>query len=95
MAARDQYYITDTSGKFYRLGSKGALVIARDTNEAQIFSFEEAKKKIGKGKKAHFYKTVPVDSVPASEDQEQANTSLQAQLIRYSEILQTLQESTG
>lgn len=75
MAARDQYYITDTSGKFYRLGSKGALVIAQNTNEAQIFSFEEARRKIGKGKKAHFYKTVPVDNVPASENQESANAS--------------------
>lgn len=75
MAARDQYYITDTSGKFYRLGSKGALVVAQNTNEAQIFSFEEARKKIGKGKKAHFYKTVPVDNVPTSENQESVNAS--------------------
>lgn len=75
MAARDQYYITDTSGKFYRLGSKGALVVAQNTNEAQIFSFEEARRKIGKGKKTHFYKTVPVDNVPTSENQESANES--------------------
>lgn len=74
MAARDQYYITDTSGKFYRLGSKGALVVAQNTNEAQIFSFEEARKKIGKGKKAHFYKPVPVDSVPAPEAQSSASS---------------------
>ena len=75
MAARDQYYITDTSGKYYRLGSKGALVIARDTNEAQIFSYEEARGKIGKGKKAHFYKTIPVDNVPAAKFQRSADTS--------------------
>lgn len=57
-SANDQYYIADTQSRFYRLGASGELIVAMD-HEAQLFSLQEARKKIGKGKRARYYKTVP------------------------------------
>ena len=47
----------DTSENFYRLDKDGQLVVSNGKEDAVFFTYEEADKKIGKGKRAHFYRT--------------------------------------
>ena len=58
---KKMYFIVDAKGNFYHLSSNGQLVQARDKAEADMFSFTEANQRIGGGRKAKFYTTIPVD----------------------------------
>ena len=51
---------------YYRLNHNSQLVVASSKDEADIFSYEDAKRRIGHGKKAQFYFMVP------TEEEEQA-----------------------
>lgn len=55
------YYIMDYSGHYFRLNDKDDLVIARDMDEAAVFSFVEANRRINSGHKSKFYMMTPVD----------------------------------
>lgn len=55
------YYIMDKSFYFYRLNNNSQLVAATNKAEADIFSYEEAKERIGTGRKAQFYTMVPAE----------------------------------
>lgn len=63
---RKKFYIMDNSENFYRLDKHGQLVVADGKEDAAFFTYEEAGKKIGKGKRAHFYKIVPTEMYPAA-----------------------------
>lgn len=54
------YYIMDYSGNYYRINDKNDLVIAKNTNEAAVFSFIEANKRINVGHKNRFYLMKPI-----------------------------------
>ena len=56
-----QYYIIDASGNFFRQNGEGQLVAARTREEAFTFFGSEVMEKLGSGKKAQFYRAVPVD----------------------------------
>lgn len=56
------YYIVDGFSNYYRINGKDQLVVAGGKEEAGIFSFFEANQRIGGGKKAQFYSTIPVDA---------------------------------
>lgn len=66
------HFIIDSTGKYYRVNGNNQLVIAKDRNDAGVFSFMEANQRIGSGKKAHFYTTIPVEEDEA-EEQEKAS----------------------
>ena len=56
-------YIMDGNGNYYTLGGDGQLIVAKDRDEAAVFTFSEANQKIGDGKKAKFYYTIPVEEI--------------------------------
>lgn len=55
------YYIMDYSGNYFRLNDRDDLVIAKNIDEAAIFSFVEANRRINVGQKNKFYLMTPVD----------------------------------
>lgn len=57
------YYIMDKGFYYYRLNNNSQLVVAMSKDEADIFSYEEARRRIGNGKKAQFYFMVPTEEI--------------------------------
>lgn len=55
------YYIMDYSGNYYRNNDRDDLVIAKNSDEAAIFSFIDANKRINSGHKNKFYLLRPVE----------------------------------
>lgn len=55
------YYIVDTAGNYYRLGTDNQLSPAMNEDEAGRFTFFEANSRIGSGKKSHFYSAIPIE----------------------------------
>ena len=55
------YYIMDKCFYYYRVNNSSQLVMAASKDEADIFSFEEASRRVGKGKKSQFYFIVPAE----------------------------------
>lgn len=53
------YFIQDASGNYYRTNDKNLLVVAKSAGTAEKFTYVEAKKRVGTGKKASFYSVVP------------------------------------
>lgn len=60
-------YIMDGNGNYYTVNGSGQLVVAKDRDEAGVFTFFEANQRIGGGKKAKFYHTIPVDTLEDME----------------------------
>lgn len=61
VAINKWYYIMDRGFFYYRVNNKSQLVIARNKDEADVFSYDEARRKIGNGRKAQFYFMVPTE----------------------------------
>jgi hypothetical protein len=55
------YYVMDYSSNYYKVDEKGQLVVAGTDEDATVFSFAEANKRIGAGPKSRFYFMTPVD----------------------------------
>ena len=55
------YYIMDYSCNYYRVDSMNQLVAVGNENDATVFSFSEADKRIGSGGKSKFYYMTPVE----------------------------------
>ncbi|MCI1768753.1 MAG: hypothetical protein LKM40_00965 [Mageeibacillus sp.] len=62
------YNIVDMQGNFYKIGAKGNLEVARNSDEAAPFSFREANERIGTGKKAHFYSVIEANVQQPQEE---------------------------
>ena len=60
-------YIMDGNGNYYTVNGNNQLVVARDKDEAGVFTFFEANQRIGGGKRAKFYATIPVDDLEETE----------------------------
>lgn len=60
-------YIMDGNGIYYTVNGSGQLVVAKDRDEAGVFTFFEANQRIDGGKKAKFYHTIPVDTLEDME----------------------------
>ena len=65
MGTDSLYYIMDYSGNYYRTNQ---LVTAAGVQEAQIFTFAQANRRIGAGKKAAFYCMIPMENEPQQEE---------------------------
>lgn len=50
-----RYYIIDTEGHYFKLNSKGNLVVAKDQDDAATFTLRDANLRVGTGKKSRFY----------------------------------------
>jgi len=57
-----KYYIIDLSGNYYKVNKKDGLTRVSNSSEADTFSILEANKRIGTGKKSHFYTTLEATS---------------------------------
>jgi len=55
------HYIVDSANRYYRLDGDDNLVMASGKDEAGVFTLGEASQRIGNGKKAHFYRVIPVN----------------------------------
>lgn len=55
------YYIVDKGCYYYRLNNNSQLVVAMSKDEADIFSYDEARRRIKNGKKDQFYFLVPTE----------------------------------
>ena len=62
------YHIIDMQGNFYKIGAKGNLVVAKNPNDAELFTLRDANDRIGGGKKAKFYTTLEADTSPDSDE---------------------------
>ena len=56
-------YIIDYQQNYYRMNDENQLVMVKDKQEADIFSFNEATMKINEGRKSKFYSTISVEEV--------------------------------
>ena len=63
----EMQYIMDGNGNYYTLGGDGQLIVAKDRDEAAVFTFSEANEKIGEGKKSKFYHVIPVEEMEQTE----------------------------
>ena len=70
------YYIMDYSGHYFRLNDKDDLVLARDMDEAAVFSFVEANRRINSGHKSKFYMMTPVDEGHEEYNQNEEDASV-------------------
>lgn len=68
VSVNTMHYIVDGYGNYYRVNGCDQLVVAGSRDEAGVFSFSEANKRIGGGKKAHFYSVIPVDEYVEREE---------------------------
>jgi hypothetical protein len=66
-------YIMDGNGNYYTVNSSNQLVVAKDRDEASVFTFFEANQRIGGGKKARFYQIIPVGDFEETEQEMLAN----------------------
>lgn len=57
------YYIMDYSGNYYRTDSSDQLVVAGDKNEATVFSYVDANKRVSGGMKSKFYFMTSVENI--------------------------------
>lgn len=64
-------FIMDGNGNYYKTNANNQLVIASDRDEASIFTFHEANQRIGGGKKAAFYITIPVNEIANEKENEE------------------------
>lgn len=70
LATNKFYYIMDYNGNYYRTDSSNQLVAAGDENEATVFSFVDANKRISGGMKSKFYFMTPVENINDDETEE-------------------------
>ena len=56
-----QCYIVDCKGNYYKIDENDQLVVAENKENAKTFWPDEAKQRIGEGRKAQFYGMVPVE----------------------------------
>lgn len=68
MDTEKRYHIVDTSGNYYKLNEKDNLVVARNSDEATLFSLREANSRIGSGRKAHFYNVLEAVDIAHVEE---------------------------
>ena len=64
-----RYYIVDIKGHYYKINSKGNLVVASSPEEAAKFSLKEANLRIGGGRKSRFYSVLEAYEVEAQADE--------------------------
>ncbi|WP_102343597.1 hypothetical protein [Galactobacillus timonensis] len=55
------YYITDTNGNYYKIGANSNLVVAKNSDEATLFTLKQANERIGSGRKSRFYALVEIE----------------------------------
>lgn len=77
MGTDSLYYITDYSGHYYGLNQADELVAVRET-EAAIFTFAQANRRIGVGRKAAFYCMVPAEKSTDEDNPENAVPEMNA-----------------
>lgn len=87
------YFIQDASGNYYRTNDKNLLVVAKSVSTAEKFTYAEAKKRVGTGKKASFYSVVPSTEI-VEEKVVTSNHDFQITLVDWLETLREIEYLT-
>ena len=69
-------FIMDGNGNYYKTNENNQLVVASDRDEASLFTLYDANQKIGGGKKAAFYFTIPANEI-ISKNKKEENKKLE------------------
>lgn len=80
------YFIVDASGNYYRTNKNNQLIMTKQRNEADVFSFVEANKRIGAGKKSHFYSVIPVEEQEKEEEKDMEIVAKDNNVQNYTEV---------
>lgn len=90
MGTDSLYYIMDYRGTYYRVNQADQLVAAADEQGADIFTFAQANRRIGAGKKAAYYCMIPMEETDQSEmcaEEEKVDQSVsQVKELTYDEV---------
>ena len=70
MGTDSLYYIMDYSGNYYRTNRADQLVATTGEQDATVFTFTQANRHIGAGKKALFYCMVPIEGTDGMNGEE-------------------------
>ena len=98
MGTDSLYYIMDYSGNYYRTNQADQLVTAAGVQEAQIFTFAQANRRIGAGKKAAFYCMIPMENETEQEEKhdqaaEQEQPISPVKELTYDEVEEQVEKS--
>lgn len=98
MGTDSLYYIMDYSGNYYRTNQADQLVTAAGAQEAQIFTFAQANRRIGAGKKAAFYCMIPMENETEQEekhdqDAEQEQSVSPVKELTYDEVEEQVEKN--
>lgn len=90
------YYIMDYSGNYYRVNDRDDLVIAKNTDEAAVFSFVEANKRLSVGHKKKFYFMTPIEDTHEeyqnSEEEESVSGNIAEAIISIARDIKSERE---
>ena len=86
------YYIMDYSGNYYRTNERNDLVVVKNANEASVFSFIEANKRINIGHKNKFYFMTPAEDIQEEwQNDEEEMKSVSGNLANIIESVKTVE----
>lgn len=71
------YYIMDYSGNYYRTNRADQLVATTGEQDATVFTFTQANRHIGAGKKALFYCMVPIEGTDGMNGEETGSREIE------------------
>lgn len=91
MRTESLYYVMDYSGNYYRLNQADELVAAAGEQEATLFTFAQANRKICVGKKASFYCMVPIEEDAEKED----NGMSPVKELTYDEVAEEIEKNVS
>lgn len=84
------YYIMDYNGNYYRTNTSDQLITASE-KDATIFTFTQANRRIGAGKKAAFYCMIPVEENVESEEPEEHPSPIKE--LTYDEVCEQVEKN--
>jgi hypothetical protein len=77
MGTDSLYYIMDYSGNYYRTNRADQLVATTGEQDATVFTFTQANRHIGAGKKALFYCMVPIEGTDGMNGEETGSREIE------------------
>ena len=88
------YYIVDMSCNYYKLNDKGGLAVAKDSDDAFLFTLKEANCKIGTGRKSRFYQIIEAPDAVCTHFDEAAVDKVVAEAQYEAPELDTVEKPT-
>lgn len=93
MGTDSLYYIMDYSGNYYRTNQSDQLVVAACEQEAAVFTFAQANRRICTGKKAAFYCVVPMEENPEQTVMPSESYASRVKELTYDEVTEQTEKN--